>query len=95
MKNQASFSPKSFRGPNSYPQTCPKTSGDTTRGIVPVWFVALMVGELALPLTFDFSDAADAYRALRQVRARYPLATVRRSAAARLALFNDWEYDHG
>jgi len=71
-------------------QVCQKTEATE-----PFWFVALMIGECAVPLTFDFSDAADCYLALRQVRARYPKACVRRSAAARLAPIHDQENDHG
>lgn len=95
MQKQAAFSPYSRRDPKSYPESYPVTLPDTVTGIVGLWCVSLKVGELHVPLTFDFTEAADAYTALRQVRARYPLATVRRSAAARLALVHDPERDHG
>jgi hypothetical protein len=58
------------------------------------WFVALMVDELAIPLTFEFREAGDAYEALRHVRTRYPSACVRRSAVPRLASTNGQECGH-
>lgn len=92
MQNTAQLSLDSHTAGETYPAKLPPDSSAYPAVRPREWFVAMLVDELAVPLSHGFTDAADALMALRQVRARHPTAFVRSTAPRAAALLQETEH---